>query len=619
MGVDANWKKRFAAEMTVYSEVAVNGERGCTISRSTTGQFDLFGWDVLTGQQTPLLDGQFTYSFLYISMSPDGRSLYLLQDEKGNELGHLMRLALDESCELIDMTPEMTPYSLRGLDVSRADNMLVFTAVSEADGYQLCCIPLASEGSSGVRRLIHQNRMEFWESVLSHGGELVATKSTHRTGNRRYSSLVFDTNSGQLVSELWDGVDHSVEVRSFSPVAGDFRLLLTTTRSGFRRPVIWQPLTGERQDIELAELAGDVVPLSWSPDAQQLLLKQFDRAIEQLYLYDVGAGHVKQLAAPEGSWGKVYFTADGRLFAHWQNASNPLQLIELDGERGTKIQTLIALNDIPPGQPWRSIQFTSSDGVIVQGWLATPDGDAPFPTILHTHGGPHAAQTNSFNAAAQAWVDHGFAFVSINYRGSTTFGEAFRSKIWGDIGHWELEDMVAAREWLVAQGISKPQAIILNGASYGGYLTLWGLGKRPDLWAGGIAKVAIADWTINYEDAAGALQGAFRNWFLGSPAEKETQYQASSPITFAEQVCVPVLIEQGRNDTRTSARQMERYEAKMKALGKDITLKWFDAGHIGGGEIEALIASQQEAMQFAQKILTHSPGSSSSKHPEKFS
>jgi dipeptidyl aminopeptidase/acylaminoacyl peptidase len=215
-------------------------------------------------------------------------------------------------------------------------------------------------------------------------------------------------------------------------------------------------------------------------------------------------------------------------------------------------------------------------------------------------------QVNGFSASAQAWLDQGFAFATINYRGSTTFGEEFRSKIWGNIGHWELEDMVAARDWLVTEGISDPQAIILSGASYGGYLTLWGLGKRPDLWVGGIARVAIADWAINYEDAAGAMQGAFRNWFLGSPKEKLAQYKASSPITFAEQVRAPLFIYQGKNDTRTSARQMELYEAKMKALGKDITVQWFDAGHTGGSDVAKAVALQEEMMQIARRILLKS-------------
>jgi dipeptidyl aminopeptidase/acylaminoacyl peptidase len=573
---------------------------------SAASKFSLFRWQMATEKLTPILDDGTSYSPLYIRLSPDGRYLYFLQDEKGNELGHLMRLTLDDESELVDVTPDMTPYSLRGLEISAAGNMVTFTAVSEADGYQLCCIPLTAEGKPGPLRRIHQHPMEFWEAVPSHSGELIAIKSTHRTGNRRYSSLVFDSRSGELVAELWDGPEHSVEVRDFSPVAQDYRLLLTTTVSGFRRPVIWQPLTNERQDVELPHLPGDLLPLGWSPDARQILLKQFNRAVEQLYLYEVAVGKAARLAHPEGSFDRVYFAPDGRILAHWQNASTPMRLIELDNETGAQTQTLLGADDMPFGRSWRSIEFSSSDGVMVHGWLATPEGAGPFPTILHTHGGPHVVQVNGFSASAQAWLDHGFAFATINYRGSTTFGEEFRGKIWGNIGHWELEDMVAARDWLVTEGISDPQAIILNGASYGGYLTLWGLGKRPDLWVGGIARVAIADWAINYEDAAGAMQGAFRNWFLGSPEEKLAQYKASSPISYAEQVQAPLFIYQGKNDTRTSARQMELYEAKMKALGKDITVQWFDAGHTGGSDVAKAVALQEEMMQIARRILLKS-------------
>jgi dipeptidyl aminopeptidase/acylaminoacyl peptidase len=70
-----------------------------------------------------------------------------------------------------------------------------------------------------------------------------------------------------------------------------------------------------------------------------------------------------------------------------------------------------------------------------------------------------------------------------------------REAIWGNLGQWEVDDLVAARNWLVENNIADPQAILLTGGSYGGYLTLQGLGKQPELWAGGMASVAIADWT----------------------------------------------------------------------------------------------------------------------------
>ena len=135
--------------------------------------------------------------------------------------------------------------------------------------------------------------------------------------------------------------------------------------------------------------------------------------------------------------------------------------------------------------------------------------------------------------------------------------------------------MVAARNWLVREGIAKSDAILLTGWSYGGYLTLQALGKRPDLWAGGMAGITIADWSIQYQDTADTLRGYQTALFKGTPEERPEQYAASSPISYVEQVRAPVLIIQGRNDTRTPARPIELYEARMRALDKPIEVMWF--------------------------------------------
>jgi dipeptidyl aminopeptidase/acylaminoacyl peptidase len=207
-----------------------------------------------------------------------------------------------------------------------------------------------------------------------------------------------------------------------------------------------------------------------------------------------------------------------------------------------------------------------------------------------------------FAPGAQAWLDHGFAYLTINYRGCGTFGREFEEKIWGDLGHWEVEDMAAARDWLVQQGIASPDEILLTGDSFGGYLTLMGLGKRPDLWAGGMAEVAIADWSIQYEDTADTLRGVQVAVFGGTPEEKPEQYKASSPITYAEQIAAPVLVIQGRNDTRCPARPMEMYEARLRSLGKQIEVEWFDAGH-GSMDTEQNIAHQELKLRFAYRVL----------------
>jgi dipeptidyl aminopeptidase/acylaminoacyl peptidase len=90
--------------------------------------------------------------------------------------------------------------------------------------------------------------------------------------------------------------------------------------------------------------------------------------------------------------------------------------------------------------------------------------------------------------------------------------------------------------------------------------------------------------------------------FGGTPEEKPEQYTASSPITYAERVRAPVLIVQGRNDTRTPARQVEQYEAKLKSLGKPVEVVWFEVGHLGGG-VEVDIQELEVMLRFAYRVL----------------
>ena len=132
------------------------------------------------------------------------------------------------------------------------------------------------------------------------------------------------------------------------------------------------------------------------------------------------------------------------------------------------------------------------------------------------------------------------------------------------------------------EGIAHPDQIFPSGWSDGGYLTLLALGRRPQLWAGGMAGVAVADWAMLYEDASETLRGYCKALFGGTPAEKPEQYAASAPIGDVERVQAPLLIIQGRNDSRTPARPVEVYVERLRALGRPVEVEWFEAGHVGG-------------------------------------
>lgn len=601
---NAPWKQRYRAPIIAGSQLARAKPTRGLVTHTESGQYQLYAWDVTSGGLRPLT--RRPEGTVFGVISPDGRFIYYLEDNKGNEIGHFVRVPF-EGGEPQNITPKMPPYSAFGMSTSRAGNMLSST-ISNNEGFHAIVWQVGKDDSIGMpKELCHSRKMMFGPT-LSQSGEIGVIMSTERTTFQHNGLIAFDTATGKRIGELWDK-GASLMASTFSPLPGDFRLLATSTRTGNNRPFLWNPVSGERNDLNLAKLTGDISPMDWSPDGKRILLSNSKLAVQRLYIYDLTTGGLTQLDHPGGFYGigtgfipTTVFAPNNEIIAGWQDSTHPPQVIALDSRTGRKTRTVLSAGDVPPGKPWKHITFTSIDGETIQGWLGLPDGKGPFPTILHTHGGPETATVEYFMPNSQAWLDHGFAWLAINYRGSTGFGRAFREKIWGDLGHWEIEDMVAARDWLVNEGIADPRQIMLTGWSYGGYLTLLALGKRPDLWAGGMAGTATVDWAMEYEDLSAAMKGYSVAIMGGTPQEKPEQYAKSSPMTYIENVKAPVLIIQGRNDTRTPARPVEAYETRLKALGKPIEVHWYDEGHMGGG-VEQDIQHMELMLRFAYRVL----------------
>jgi dipeptidyl aminopeptidase/acylaminoacyl peptidase len=111
-----------------------------------------------------------------------------------------------------------------------------------------------------------------------------------------------------------------------------------------------------------------------------------------------------------------------------------------------------------------------------------------------------------------------------------------------------------------------------------------------------------------YEDSSETLRGYCKALFGGTPAEKPEQYAASSPLADAERVQAPLLIIQGRSDSRTPARPVEVYVERLRALGKTVEIEWFDTGHSGGfADSDLGINHQVRMLRFAQAVLESRP------------
>jgi dipeptidyl aminopeptidase/acylaminoacyl peptidase len=588
------WEARFRAPRTYWVRTAANRPDRGIVCTNATGVYQLHRWTVGEPVGDTITTEPTGRTFGWISH--DGEWVYWLQDEAGNEHGHF-GAAPWAGGDPVDLTPELPAYASFAA-AGGADGTFA-TSVIGPDRVQIAVLPWAGN-RPGTRPTLIDPGPGFVTNLTA-GPGTVALSTTGGAGLAT-RLLILDTATGDVRTDL------SHAPGSITPIAysKSGRLLAQTTRSGQTRPLIVEA-DGTAREIEAPEVRGSIGSMAISDDGSTALVLATDRTIERLMVLDVERGTLRPLDCVQGTFTSfdpssgASLRPDGTAIVTRENGTTLPEVLQIDIAADRVVRVLIPAPETPLSQPCRSVDIPSMNGAIVQGWLTTPVGDGPFPTILDVHGGPQGHESNRFFPGAQAWVDRGFAHLTLNYRGSTGFGREYEQAIWGEVGRNELADMVAAHEWLVREGIAEPDRIVSHGGSYGGYLTLQALGARPDLWAAGVALVAIADWRLMYEDGE-ALRDYQVALFEGTPEAKPELYAEASPVTYVDRLAAPLLVIQGRNDARCPARQMEDYVARARAAGKTLEIDWFEAGH-GHGAVDMRIAWARRSIEFVEAAL----------------
>ena len=578
-----DWRDRFRAGSIYAASVARrNPARGVAVT-DRDGSEEAYAWDVESGTLRRLTDA--STAVLEAVIEPDGSSVVYLHDETGSELGHLRRVPFDGG-QGADLTPDFAPYAAASLV---ATDRLIAAVAAETDRQHLLTIV------DGVPSLRAQPDL-VEEIVASDDGSFIATAEP-------MDGLITRT----IVRSTTDGSEIGRLDRSRPGAAHGRSLAVALHVDGWLRPAIWTP--GEQPRPIAVDAPGDVVPTDWLPDGSTILLLQLHRGTGGLWLYDVAADAAVELHRPEGAplaWGRPFLLGRDAAATLWSSAEMPRSVVRMTQDSS---HVLLAADGEGryPGAKWTEVTFPSSDGSECQGWLLRPPGDGPWPTILSAHGGPTSVVGPSFSAIGQAWTDHGYAFLTVNYRGSTTFGDAYREALTGRVGEVDVADMVAAHRWLVESGTARPDLVILNGWSWGGYLTLQTMGTHPGRWAAGIAGAPLADWVIATEDQLAGLDAYDRALFGTDLDEDRESRIRASPRTHVDRFDAPVLITTPREDSRTPIRQIEAFVADMRAAGKEIRLDVVPGGHAGIGQ-EHWIAIMESWLAYAAEIVSRRTG-----------
>jgi dipeptidyl aminopeptidase/acylaminoacyl peptidase len=224
---------------------------------------------------------------------------------------------------------------------------------------------------------------------------------------------------------------------------------------------------------------------------------------------------------------------------------------------------------VTPVERWHEV-----DGRRVQGWfIASPASrkSRPAPVVVEIHGGPATLYGWSLIWEWQVLAASGVSVYACNPRGSQGYGQEFLSANYQDWGHGPMRDIMVGLDRLVEDGLADPQRTGVTGGSYGGYLTSWMVG-HTDRFQAAVTCRSVNDMTSQMlsGDIGGPVFGRYE--YGVNPWEDWDLYRDHSPLTYAQQINTPLLIQHAEKDLRCPITQAEELFSALRSLRKPVRL-----------------------------------------------
>ncbi len=261
------------------------------------------------------------------------------------------------------------------------------------------------------------------------------------------------------------------------------------------------------------------------------------------------------------------------------NDNKPTEIYAMEGKNLRQVthQNDALMNELQVGET-AEVSFKSKDGTEVHGLITLPFGYSTtvktayaLPLLLRIHGGPNGQDQHSFNVERQFFAANGYAVLNVNYRGSAGRGQKFSRAIFADWGNYEVQDLQAAVDHVIAKGYADPNRLGVGGWSYGGILTDYMIAtdtrfKGATSGAGTAFTVAFYgtdQYIIQYDHEIGPP------W---NPKAWETYIKISYPFLHADRIKTPTLFLGGERDFNVPVQGGQQMYQALRSLGVETQL-----------------------------------------------
>jgi len=329
---------------------------------------------------------------------------------------------------------------------------------------------------------------------------------------------------------------------------------------------------------------------TFSPDGRSLVVIRNSQGRSSLWQVELESGRERLIPLPE-----AYTALDQpavcphpgphdafRLALLASGPAQPQRVIEVfvpppafdrEPEPGVLLRRRSDSEELPPETYSRPEPFTfqGMDGEPAHGLFYPPNnprfaGPGKPPLIVHIHGGPTSQVRDTFNPRAQFFATRGFAVLEVNYRGSTGYGRAYRDKLKGNWGIYDVQDAVSGARALAEAGRVDGERMVIMGGSAGGFTVLQALIDYPGFFKAGVAMYAVSNqFTLASETHK--FEERYSDSLLGPLPEAAALYRERSPIFHVDRIQDPLAVFQGEDDQVVVRSQSDELVASLRQRG----------------------------------------------------
>ena len=328
-------------------------------------------------------------------------------------------------------------------------------------------------------------------------------------------------------------------------------------------------------------------------------LANLDTTTQQLQRIETPYTEISSLQASAGS--AVFCAA---------SPSESTSIVQLDlttGQRSVLRRSSEVAIDLGYLSTPQAIEFPTENGLTAHAFFYPPQNRDYTPTrelpplLVKSHGGPTAAASSRLNLAIQYWTSRGFAFLDVNYGGSTGYGREYRQRLDYQWGIVDVDDCVNAARYLVERSQVDGSRIAIAGGSAGGYTTLCALTFR-DLFKAGASYYGVSDLEALARDTH-KFESRYLDRLIGPYPQRRDLYWERSPIHFTEHLNCPVIFFQGLEDKIVPPNQAQIMVSALKAKGLPVAYVPFEGEQHGFRRAENIKRALDSELYFYSRVF----------------